>query len=84
MLTRILGDRPLLGVAKLLAISLLVGLALAEIGIDPLHVFRSLQRVMQRAVNLRSGTLLWGWRCFLLGAILVIPSWLLIRLSVPR
>jgi hypothetical protein len=84
MLTRILGDRPFLGGAKLLAISLLVGLALAAIGIDPLHLTRSLQRVMHRATNFRSGTLQWGWHCFLLGAMLVIPSWLLVRLSAPR
>ncbi len=35
MLTRILGDRPLLGGAKMLALCLLVGLALTAIGVDP-------------------------------------------------
>jgi hypothetical protein len=84
MLTRILGDRPFLGGAKLLALSLLVGLALAAMGIDPLHLARSLQRVMHRAENLRSATLQWGWHCFLLGAMLVIPTWLLVRLSAPH
>jgi len=81
MLTRIFGDRPFVAVAKLLALSLLVGLALTAIGIDPLHLAGSLQRIIHRAVNLRSATLHWGWHCFLLGAMLVIPSWMLVRLS---
>ena len=81
MLTRIFGDRPFLAVAKLLALSLLVGLALTAIGIDPLHLVGSLQRVMHRAANLRSTTLHWGWHSFLLGAMLVIPTWMLVRLS---
>jgi hypothetical protein len=38
MLTRIFGDRPFVAVAKVLALSLLVGLALTAIGIDPLHL----------------------------------------------
>jgi hypothetical protein len=81
MLTRIFGDRPFVAVAKLLALSLLVGLASTAIGIDPLHLAGSLQRIMRRATNLRSATLHWGWHCFLLGAVLVIPSWMLVRLS---
>jgi hypothetical protein len=81
MLTRILGDRPFIAVAKLAALSLLVGLALTAIGIDPSHLAGSLQRVMHRAANLRPATLHWGWRSFLLGAMLVIPSWMLVRLS---
>jgi hypothetical protein len=81
MLTRIFGDRPFVAVAKLLALSLLVGFALTAIGIDPLHLAGSLQRVMHRAANLRSTTLHWGWHCFLLGAMHVIPSWMLVRLA---
>jgi hypothetical protein len=84
MLTRIFGDSPFVAVAKLLALSLMVGLALTAIGIDPLHLAGSLQRVMHRAANLRSATLHWGWHCFLLGAMLVIPSWMLARLSARR
>ena len=67
MLTRIFGDRPFVAVAKLLALSLLVGLALTAIGIDPLHLAGSLQQIMHRTANLRSATFHWGWRCFLLG-----------------
>ena len=84
MLTRIFGDRPFVAVAKVLALSLLVGLALTAIGIDPLHLGGSLQRVMRRAANLRSATLHWGWHCFLLGAMLVIPGWMLVRLLALR
>jgi hypothetical protein len=84
MFTRIFGDRPFIAVAKLLALSLLVGFALTAIGFDPSHLAGSLQRVMHRAANLRSGMLHWGWQCFLLGAMLVIPSWMLVRLSARR
>jgi hypothetical protein len=84
MLTRIFGDRPFIAVSKLLALCLLVGLALTAIGIDPSHLAGSLQRVVHRAANLRSGTLNWGWHCFLLGAMLVIPSWMLVHLSARR
>ena len=84
MLTRIFGDRPFVVVTQLLALSLLVGLALTAIGIDPLHLAGSLQRVMHRAANLRAATFHRGWHCFLLGAILVIPGWMLVRLSALR
>ncbi len=57
MLARILGNRPVIAVAKLLAISLLVGLALTAFGVDPLHLAANLQWVMHRAANLGSGTL---------------------------
>jgi Family of unknown function (DUF6460) len=84
MLTRILGDRPLLGGAKMLALCLLVGLALTAIGVDPLHLTRSLQGLMHRAAHIRTGAFQWGWHCFLLGAMLVVPTWLLQRMSITR
>jgi hypothetical protein len=84
MLTRILGDRPLLGGAKMLALRLLVGLALTAIGVDPVHLTRSLQGLMHRAAHIRTGAFQWGWHCFLLGAMLVVPTWLLHRMSISR
>jgi hypothetical protein len=64
MLTRILGDRPLLGGAKMLALCLLVGLALTAIGVDPLHLTRSLQGLMHRAAHIRTGALQWDGTVF--------------------
>jgi hypothetical protein len=84
-INRFLGGSPL-GVAfRLILLSILVGVVLAAIGFDPYNIIRSIQILFQRLWDLGFDAVNWVWRYFLLGAVIVIPVWLLSRLfGTPR
>jgi hypothetical protein len=79
-LTRFLGGSPLAVAARLILLSILVGVVLAAIGFDPYNILRSIQLLFQRLWDLGFDAVNWVWRYFLLGAVIVIPIWLLSRL----
>ncbi len=83
-LTRLFGGPPGKIIVKLAVVSVLVGLVMAALDLDP----RALVLGIQRIIN---GILAMGWEAvgnvinyFLLGAAVVIPVWLLIRLLSTR
>ena len=83
--TRLLGGSPLGVVFRLILISVLVGVVLATIGLDPWNILHSLQRLFATIWDMGFGAVHWLWRYFLLGAIIVLPIWLVIRLiNAPR
>ena len=58
---------------------------LAAIGFDPWNILYSIRLLFQRIWDLGFDTVNWLWRYFLLGAVIVIPIWLLSRLfGTPR
>ena len=65
---------------RLVAMSILVGVVLAAIGFDPWNILHSIQMLFQRLWDLGFDAVNWLWRYFLLGAVIVIPIWLLSRL----
>jgi hypothetical protein len=79
-LTRFLGGSPLAVAARLILLSILVGVVLAAIGFDPYNILRSIHLLFQRLWDLGFDAVNWVWRYFLLGAVIVIPIWLLSRL----
>ena len=83
--TRFLGGSPL-GVAfRLILLSILVGVMLAAIGFDPWNILSSIRLLFQRLWDLGFDAVNWLWRYFLLGAVIVIPLWLLSRMfGAPR
>jgi hypothetical protein len=84
-LQRFLGGSPLSVAFRLILLSILVGVVLAAIGFDPWNIVRSIRLLFWRIWNLGFDTLNWLWRYFLLGAVIVIPVWLLMRLfGTPR
>src|SRR4051794_9592370 len=84
-LSRFLGGSPLTVVFRLVLLSILVGVVLAAIGFDPWNIVRSIRLLVARLWDLGFDAVNWVWRYFLLGAVLVIPIWLLSRLfSTPR
>jgi hypothetical protein len=84
-LNRFLGGSPLMVVFRLILLSILVGVVLAAIGFDPYNILRSIQLLFQRIWDLGFDAVNWLWRYFLLGAVIVIPVWLLSRLfGAPR
>ena len=79
-LHRVLGGSPLAVAFRLILLSILVGVVLAAIGFDPYNILRSIQLLFQRLWDLGFDAVNWLWRYFLLGAVIVIPIWLLSRL----
>ena len=79
-LTRFLGGSPLAVVFRLVLLSILVGVVLAAIGFDPWNILTSIRLLFQRLWDLGFDAVSWLWRYFLLGAVIVIPIWLLSRM----
>ncbi len=84
-LSRFLGGSPLSVAFRLILLSILVGVVLAAIGFDPWNILESIRLLFRRIWNLGFDAINWLWRYFLLGAVIVIPVWLLMRLfGTPR
>ena len=84
-LTRFLGGSPQMDVFRLVLLSILVGVVLAAIGFDPWNILNSIELLFRRLWNLGFDAINWLWRYFLLGAVIVIPIWLLSRMfGAPR
>ena len=82
---RFLGGAPLAVLGKLILLSILIGVVLSALGLDPLNILTSLQRMIRDIWNMGFDALRWLWQYFLLGAVIVIPIWLIIRLiNTPR
>jgi hypothetical protein len=84
-LYRFLGGSPLSVAFRLILLSILVGVVLAAIGFDPWNILKSVQLLFRRIWDLGFDAINWLWRYFLLGAVIVIPVWLLSRMfGAPR
>ena len=84
-LTRFLGGSPLTVAFRLVLLSILVGVVLAAIGFDPWNIISSIKLLFQRIWDLGFDAINGLWRYFLLGAVIVIPIWLLSRMfGAPR
>jgi hypothetical protein len=76
---RFLGGSPLAVAFRLILLSILVGVVLAAVGVDPWNILRSIELLFRRIWDLGFDAVNWLWRYFLLGAVIVIPLWLLMR-----
>ena len=79
-LTRFLGGSPLSVAFRLILLSILVGVVLAAIGFDPWNIIESIRLLFRRLWDLGWDAINWLWRYFLLGAVVVVPVWLLSRI----
>ena len=83
--TRVFGGSPLAVLGRLVLVSILVGVILSALGLDPFDIIRSVERLIRSIWNLGFDAFHWLWRYFLLGAAIVIPIWLIMRLfNAPR
>ena len=83
--TRIFGGSPLAVLARLFLVSILVGVILSALGLDPFDIVRSIERLVRSLWDLGFDAFRWLWRYFLLGAVIVIPIWLIMRVvNAPR
>jgi hypothetical protein len=84
-LYRFLGGTPLSVAFRLILLSILVGVVLAAIGFDPWNILYSIRKLLQSIWDFGFDAVNWAWRYFLLGAVVVVPVWLLSRLfGAPR
>jgi hypothetical protein len=83
--TRVIGGSPLAVLGRLILVSILVGVVLSVLGLDPWNILDSVRVLLQRLWDMGFDAVYWLWRYFLLGAVIVIPIWLIIRLiDAPR
>jgi hypothetical protein len=84
-LNRFLGGRPLVVLFRLALLSVLVGFILRVLGLDPFDIIRSIRELFQALWDMGYEAFERLWRYFLLGAVLVVPIWLIVRLvRAPR
>ena len=80
-LNRFFGGPPLSVIFRLVLLSILIGVILEVIGLDPWNIIDSVRRLILHIWNMGFDAVRWLWRYFLLGAVLVVPIWLLVRLA---
>jgi hypothetical protein len=84
LVQRFFGGPPLAVIGRLILLSILVGVILAAIGLDPWNIIESVRTLIVRIWTMGFDVVRWLWRYFLLGAVIVVPIWLLVRLSKAR
>jgi hypothetical protein len=78
--TRFFGGPPLSVIFRLVLLSILIGVILEVLGLDPWNIFDSLRTLLLRIWDMGFDALRWLWRYLLLGAAIVVPIWLIMRL----
>ena len=76
---RFFGGPPLGVVFRLILLCILVGVILHALGFDPGNIVDSIRRMVRAVWDMGFDAVRWVWRYFLLGAIIVIPIWLVVR-----
>ena len=77
---RLFGDSPARLLLRLVILSLVVGVVLAALGVEPYDIVASALRFVDRIWAMGFDAIDRIWRYFLLGAVVVIPVWLVLRL----
>lgn len=79
--SRFFGGPPAMVLMRLILLSILVGVILSALGFDPWNIVPSLQRMILGIWNMGFDAVRWVWQYFLLGAIIVVPIWLIMRFA---
>lgn len=65
---------------KLIVASVCVGIMLAIFGLDPYSLWEDFLGTFVRIWDMGFDLIDWAWKYFLIGAIIVVPIWLAVRL----
>jgi hypothetical protein len=85
LVTRFFGGPPLSVLFRLALLSVLVGVILNALGFDPLNILDSIRQLVQRIWDMGFDAVRFLWRYLLLGAVIVVPVWFVLRLArTPR
>jgi Domain of unknown function (DUF6460) len=84
-IAKVFGGSPLGVLFRLVLVSVLVGVVLSALGLDPWNIIQSVERLIRNIWNMGWDAVRYLWRYFLLGAVIVIPIWIIMRLvNAPR
>jgi hypothetical protein len=82
---RFFGGSPLAVVFRLVLLSILIGFVLHAFGFNPFNFIERIRSLIQALWEMGFDAIHWLWSYFVLGAIVVIPIWLIVRLvNAPR
>lgn len=76
----VFGGNPLAVILRLVVLSIVVGIVLSALGINPRNLFYHLNVLLRRIYDLGFGAIEWIVEYFVLGAMVVIPIWIAARL----
>lgn len=77
---RFFGGSPVAVIVRLIVLSVAVGIALSALGLTPGELFRRLDFLIARLYDMGFRWVEWLFGYFLIGAVIVVPIWLLARL----
>ena len=77
---RFFGGNPGIVILRLMIISVIVGVLLSALGLDPRDIIDSFVRLMNRIYEMGFEAIEWALRYFLLGAVIVFPIWFVSRI----
>ena len=77
---RIFGGSPVWVVVRLVVISIVVGIALSALGLTPGELFLTIDFLLQRLYDMGFRWVEWLIGYFLIGAVIVVPIWLIARM----
>src|SRR5204862_8056496 len=78
--SRFFGGPPLSVIFRLVLLSILIGVILQVLGLDPWNIIESLRRLVMHVWDMGFDAVRWLWRYLLLGAVVVVAIWLIVRL----
>jgi Domain of unknown function (DUF6460) len=78
--TRFFGGSPAAVLMRLVAVSFVLGVILSALGVSPFDIINGLRNLVRRIYELGWDSVEWIFRYFLLGAVIVFPIWLIVRL----
>ena len=81
--SRVFGGSPISVLSRLALLSILVGVVLQTVGLEPTNVLKSLEMLARQVYAMGFDAVRYVWQYFLLGAAVVIPFWILMRLLRP-
>jgi Domain of unknown function (DUF6460) len=77
---RFFGGNPALVLLRLVILSLIVGVVLAALGFSPYDLLQNIRELAQRIYDMGFTAVEKAFRYFLLGAVIVFPVWVVMRL----
>ncbi len=79
-MNRLLGEKPLSTIFRLIVLSIVVGVVLALFGMSPFQLLDTVRVTFLRVYHMGFDAFGWLFQYFLLGAVVVIPVWFISRL----
>ena len=77
---RFVGGNPWAVALRLVVLSVVVGIVLSALGLTPAELFRRLDFILARLYEMGFRWVEWLIGYFLIGAVIVVPIWLIARL----